>query len=123
MSWDFKKGSQTKDHTQVAVSDTAVATTSVTYTVPAGKVFYLTAWTLAFTSTGVSTVALTVRNVADTDQYTIQLIGAETTLLESQSSTGSFDPPLEIAAGWDVILVAGADMDGTAFIHGYTENA
>ena len=114
---------QTKDSTQVAVSDTATAATSITYTVPAGKVFYMTAWTLAFTSTGTSTAAITVRNTSDVDQYTIQLIGAETTLLESQSSTGNFNPPLEIATGWDVILVAGADIDATSFIHGYTENA
>jgi len=108
---------------QVAVSDTATAATSITYTVPAGKEFFMTSWTLAFTSTGTDKVALTVRNAADVDQYTIQKLGAETTLLESQGDSGNFIPPLRIPAGWDVILVAGTDIDGTCFIHGFTENA
>lgn len=124
MSWDFKKSRQTKDSTQVAVSKTKANGVEIIYTVPASKVFYMTAWTLGLTGSAVDLVHLKVRNVADTEQYTIMTMGAETTLLESQTQSGSFDPPLEIAAGWDVILDSdAANADGTAFIHGYTENA
>ena len=117
MSWPKKNSSQ------VAESGTKTNGTEIIYTVPSGKVFYLCTWTLSLTGTGTDEVHLKVRNASDVDQYTIQDIGAETTLLESQSDGGTFNPPLAIPAGYDVILVSGAaNADGAAFIHGFTED-
>jgi len=110
-------------HNGVQVAKSALATnnTVILHTVTAGKTLFLTTMVYGTDPEAVGLCQMQVRNVADVVQYTIQNFIPRTT---STSFSGSitFNPPLEIPAGYDIILVSGiAMLDLNCFINGWEE--
>ena len=107
--------------TQVAVSDIVTNDTSIIHTVSAGKSLFISSIVLGLLLGGASnTCRIYVRNVLDVEQYTIFRItpGAAGAL----SVPISFNPPLEIPTGYDVVHTTNADfLTMYSFIHGWEE--
>lgn len=111
----------------VRVNKTASRTDSGTeliYTVPSGKILFISTAALTSRYTGAAGVAASiwVRNDSDVKQYMLpnhyyqaagQLFGST-----------PFCPALEALADWDVVVeVVGADLYARGFIHGWLEDA
>ena len=107
--------------TQVIASSAANNSTVILYTVTAGKVFYLSYANLVMYARNFSlTVALSVRNAADVLQYSIATMASGD--LGHLSLPVILNPPLEIPAGWDVVVSSNdALCNAYAFIHGWEE--
>lgn len=81
--------------------------TTVIHTVTAGKTLFLTGASLGLSSLDVAEAGyMAVRNVGDTIQYYIFRAGLEAS--ENNSANLAFSlpavPPIEIAAGWDIVV-------------------
>lgn len=104
---------------QVAKSATAENATVIIHTVTAGKTLYLSFFSVRISSHVNQSVTLKVRNDLDVDQYESAKVNSYTGM-PGFTVTGNLNPPLEIPAGWDVVIVSpGAGAYGHAFIHGY----
>jgi hypothetical protein len=106
--------------THIAKSAEADVATVVVHTVTAAKIFYLCGFRISCDS-GVGKVShLSVRNVADTVQY--ELGCAVTTAQTSLTGSLNVDPPIPIAAGFDIAIITTASH-ASAFIHGWEQDA
>ena len=107
--------------TQVTKSGEASNATVVVYTVTAGKVFYLTHYTAsAFLSVNGDCVFF-VTNAIDVVKYDLTKLTFRP-LYGSPVVSGSFNPPLEIAAGWKIkVLSAAVNCYAHLFINGWEE--
>jgi len=95
------------DGEQVASSSEANNATVVQYTVPAGKVFHLCFYQVSCRADAAGNFArLYVRDAADNLVYQIVVyyFGA----LDNVNSTGTLYPPLEIPAGYDIVIHSNA---------------
>ena len=107
--------------TQVAIGQVAVNATNIIYTVTAGKTFYLSHAQLNFYAVlAAITFLLYVRDGADVGQYNI--ISLASAGAGHLASPCVFYPPIEIPAGWDIV-VSSNSLSGNAyaFIHGWEE--
>lgn len=105
--------------TQVRKSDVADNVTKVLHTVTAGKTLYLSFFTLRAVRNVDNYGYLAVRNTSDVIAYYIACVDSYTST-PGNSITGTLLPPLEITAGWDIILHSPAvGMIINGFIHGY----
>lgn len=107
------------DATQIAKSHVVQNGEVIIHTVTAGKIFYLTHYSFTPNSSVAGKYAqLRVRNDSDVVQYTITMV-----LFDAAGQAtvpGTFIPPLEIAAGWDIFLYSNdGGTDARGFIHGY----
>lgn len=107
------------DGIQIAKSVTATNETLLLLTITAGRTFYLTHYVFTPNSSVVGAYGrVAVRNGSDVEQYVIAMTAFDT--VGQVTVSGTLNPPLEIAAGWDIIVVSSdADLNARAFIHGY----
>lgn len=97
--------------------------TTIIYTVPMGKVLFITTASLASreSAAAVSACNISVRNDSDVDQYT--LLAHFYDIAGHQVNGLNFIPALELAANWDVYIVSGhANIDARGIIHGWLED-
>jgi len=102
--------------TQISVDGYAVNNTSIIYTVTAGKVLHLCSATVSCGHGAAVNGAhnLLVRNGADVVQYyiyNIWLVG-----IAGKEAVITFNPPLEIPAGYDIVVQNG---DPSGITRGY----
>jgi len=98
--------------------------TTVIYTVPAGKILFISSCLLSSreSANASSLVYVVVRNIADTEQYTPLLHYYD--LAGHQTTTSIHLPALELPAGWDIAVISGhANIDGRGGIRGWLEDA
>lgn len=101
--------------------------TTILHTVTAGKTLFLTGATLGLSSLDVAEAGyLAVRNVANAIQYYIFRAGLEAS--ENNSANLAFSlpavPPIEIAAGWDIVVYSpSAGFASAGAISGWEETA
>ena len=109
------------DGTQIAKSGHTDNALLIVHTVTAGKTLYLTAALASGNTAGTATgINIWVRNAADVAQY--YLIQNSLNVNTYFAVGLSFNPPLEIPAGWDIVIVAGhATARADLFIHGWEE--
>jgi hypothetical protein len=107
--------------TQVTKYATVTGATGNVHTVTAGKTFFMTSLVFsAWASVAGSYARVSVRNESDVLQYTICYFYMRDVSERVVSVT--FPQPVEIAAGWDVFVVAGdANTSAFAFVHGWEE--
>jgi hypothetical protein len=109
------------DGTQVVKDDYTSTGAAILYTVTALKTLYLTHLTMeASTGAAISGADMWVRNAADVIQYYLsrqRLAVSRETIFST-----SFRPPIEIPAGWDIVIGVGAVTAAVyGFIHGWEE--
>jgi hypothetical protein len=100
----------------------AVATTTIIYTVTAGKTLYIVAACMACVSTAAAAieVSLAVRNAADVTQgYLIPRYPGPGHL--SDGGEIAYPIPLQVPAGWDVVIYAAASGIGLGSFFGWEE--
>jgi len=105
---------------QVIESGAVNNSTAELHEVSAGTTFYLTTVTLGIRNNNAAAqfIYLEVRNVGDVAQYSLFTNGMGAG--QGGSCSATFNPPLEIPAGWDIFLTSlVANMAGYATIHGY----
>jgi hypothetical protein len=109
------------DGTQVTVDSFTSAGAAILYTVTAGKTLFLCHFTLECSSGAVVSGAdFWVRNGADVIQY--YLLRQRLAISRETIISPSFWPPIEIPAGWDIVMGVGvATTTEYAFIHGWEE--
>ena len=97
--------------------------TTIVHTVTAGKIFHFTDFVVSCeTAAAGATVWIAVRNAADVIQYT--LLSPTFALNHTLLLGHTFGVPLEIPAGYDVVIGGSNAADGiNAFVHGWEENA
>jgi hypothetical protein len=104
--------------TQILDTDSAVNTTTIVYTVPAGKKFYLI-WAKTLSDGGAAgTVYAAIRDGGAVEQTRIGRRDA--------SGADDFQPgwPIELPATWDIVIVSGAALlTGELDIFGYEVDA
>jgi len=100
-----------RNGTQIANSSSANNSTTVMWTVSAGKTGFLTYFSFSwrFTATG-QTVWLVVRNAADVEQYSLILVASGAG--DQGANSCAFAFPIEIPAGYDIAVVS--DTAGAA---------
>jgi len=105
------------DGTQVAASNVASAGDAIVYTVPVGKVLYVTAWNAQAKDTAGGNAALfAVRD--DLDAWVYSFMALSFAVAGQVVSSLSHDPPLEVPAGYDVYVYtdnAAAQIWATVF--------
>lgn len=94
--------------------DNVTNTTTILYTVTAGKVFCLCSARINGYATTTGVIKLLVRDADDTIQYTIMRWQQVAT--SSKLEWGSFWPPLEIPADYDVCLLSSSN---NCYVHGF----
>lgn len=106
---------------QVVKGNTVNNGTSIVHTVSTGKTLYLTA--LAFSVyAGVGESNMFVRNAADVTQYYFFVNTIFTAGGAGSMGNLSFNPPLEIPAGYDICVSSNAAANfAYGFIHGWEE--
>jgi hypothetical protein len=108
--------------TQIAkYSPGSAGNPTIIHTVTNGKVFFLTSLILTVSTydTG-GGGSIVVRDESDVVQY--YLTGWNLPGLAAFTINHSFDPPLEIPAGYDIVLTKASGNEMTyAFIHGWEE--
>lgn len=105
--------------TQVVKSDEIADTSAILHTVTTGKTLYLSHFTLCATRHVAASGFLAVRDGNDSQVYVISYVQSYTST-QGMAVSGSFLPPLEIPAGYDVYLVSSdAGLFVNGFIHGY----
>jgi hypothetical protein len=113
-----------KQGTQITKSSmTYTGGTVVIYTVPTGKVFYLSA--ASCSSCGISASGrsiLYVQNLDDSEVYRILDVSCVDEYTPV-SDTIAFPYPIAIPAGYDVVRSCDANLISMVFFHGWLENA
>ena len=90
--------------TQYATADNAV---TIIYTVPAGKVLYLVSAVLSVPTGGVGRAAIYIRDALDASTiFLIHYAQVATGLVHT--GTPLFYPPVEVPAGYDIVVSSGA---------------
>jgi len=109
------RGEQVAEYKEVANG------TAIVYTVGAGKTFFMTTANFICDSSVTATLAtLYVRNASDVLQYYLGV--AYFRAVGQIVAPMTFNPPLEIPAGWDVVIASdSANLKTRAFIHGWEE--
>jgi len=106
---------------QVAKSNAATNGTTIIHTVTATKTLYLCTSTLTYWG-AVGSGQIKVRNAADVDQYILVIGGLITAAGAFFGLSIPFNPPLEIPAGWDVVVLSSiAASVAEGFIFGWEE--
>ena len=104
---------------QIAVRKLANNSTEILHTVTTGKTLYLTAWTFTIDALATGDGILRVRNASDVAVYEIVYTSVRIANERFGLSDG-FSPPLEIPAGYDVVVTSSAsNCFVSGFIHGY----
>jgi len=107
--------------TQVLETDVVVSGTKILYTVAAGKILYLTH---AYLGVGLITAIgigyLWIRDSTPTNLY---LLGVVRSITDTPSgpSFPCYWPPIEIPATYDIAVIATANLEIHATIHGWVE--
>lgn len=110
--------------TQILAVDSAVNTTQVVYTVPAGKKFYLISSDLDSDGGAVGIVTGVIRDAIPTDQKNINQIriGATGQVIPMDHFAPGW--PIELPENWDIAVVSDtALLTGTLSIQGYEVDA
>ena len=105
---------------QIAKSASIINDAAIVHTVTAGKTFYLCAVTSTIDnkSGGNSWGGIRLRNVGDTYQFDFIIFQGDDPYANTDSLT--FNPPMEIIAGWDVYIQSGgAGVMIYGFCYGY----
>lgn len=114
--WEGQVGS--KSRVQIKKSVEGNNNTTIIHTVTSGKKFYLCSCHCAGDNGNNQETHLSVRDDGDTLQYAI--IGFTASAATPMNEALTFNPPLEIAAGFDVVLITDAGhADG--FVFGWEE--
>ncbi len=111
------------DRVQIILDDEATNETTVVYTVPAGKKFYLIESTLHVTAGAVGFAEVRIRNDSDVIQRHTNSIFI--TILQV-APADHFCPnwPIELPAGWDIAVISSvAGLTVECDIFGYETNA
>jgi hypothetical protein len=111
-----------RDVTWIRKFGQAVATTTILYTVTAGKTLYIVAASLAVVSTAAAAieVSLSVRNAADVTQaYLVPRYPGPGAL--SDGGECAYPIPLSVPAGWDVVVYSAAGGVGLGSFWGWEE--
>lgn len=104
--------------TQILATDDAVNTTTVVYTVPAGKKFYLIYSKTISDGGAAGIVTAEIRNATAVSQIRLGKLNA--------AGSDNFQPnwPIEIPATWDIAITSDtALLEGTLDIFGYEVDA
>lgn len=90
--------------TQILENDTAENTTTVVYTVPVGKTFWLVEAELSCDAGAIGISKASIRNELDVYQRSICCvkIGATATAIKADHFNPGF--PVELKTGWDIIV-------------------
>lgn len=107
--------------TQVLKENYVSNATLVLHTVTAGKTLYLCSAYASYYISATGIIGrLFVRDVADFTVYSFSICNSGA--LGQMESTPSYNPPIEIPAGYDICLISGAaSMVIRAGIHGWEE--
>ncbi len=103
---------------QIIKSNEVNNTTTILHTVTAGKTLYLCSCSLHVNAGANQLGHLKVRNVADVDQYF--LLDLETAAQAPMHGQNTFNPPIVIAAGFDIVVETTA-AQGAGFIFGWEQ--
>lgn len=106
--------------TQVVKSGVIANAALVVHTVTAAKTLYLTNFSFStYNTSGASqTGYLYVQNSVPVVQYT--MVAVMTPNNDGKAVADQLLPPLEIPAGWQIVILSGAaNFNVNAFIHGY----
>ncbi len=108
--------------TQVVKSTLMTAgTITILHTVTALKTLHLKKLVIGmWGTTSGATCSIKVRNVGDTNQYTIAALKTGTTA-DGKTVPINFDMPIKIPAGYDIISDCNDYASGETFIHGWEE--
>ena len=112
------------DRVQILAEDSAVNTTTVVYTVPAGKKFYLISSDLDTDGGAVGIVTGVIQDGTPTIQKNINQIrvGATAQVIPMDHAEPGW--PIEIPAAWEIAVISDtALLTGTLSIFGYEVNA
>lgn len=110
--------------TQILEKDSAVATTTVLYTVPANKKFYLVSSLLETDNGAVGAVSAVIRNDSDVVQKDIGHIQVGATTQNSPAVPFFPGFPIELDEGWDIAVISSiASLTGTLNIFGFEVDA
>jgi len=107
--------------TQIAKQATAIDQTTVLHTVTSGKTLFIATLIIEFDSTVSGVVGnVRVRDTSDVTMFDIVTCVMREATQELLSIP--FNPPLEIAEGYDIVLVSNnSSMRTIGFIHGWEE--
>lgn len=92
----------------------------IIHTVSTGKILYWStvALSASYLSDVTGNIQLYIRDENDVNTMTLHLVSCKA--YEGVNVFGSFLPPIEISALWDIVLVSSvADLSARCFIHGY----
>jgi len=106
---------------QIIRSGSITGGTYLLYTVPSGKVFYLTYWDAVAHGSNVGYGVILVRDTSDVNQYNIANFQTSNSTTELVKCCSLFYP-IEIPGGWDICLYSdNASYRIRATIRGWIE--